>query len=120
ENVQTRMIPPYADKMFNSSNPLSNIANVSTPMLLWTGENDYRIRKEHSIKMYLGLWRQKKEAELLIYKDEEHYLLKPENMKDLTKRIMDFFEEKLKYFFSYLYFVCFKTKEAIWPLSKFN
>lgn len=96
ENVQTRMIPPYADKMFNSSNPLSNIANVSTPMLLWTGENDYRIRKEHSIKMYLGLWRQKKEAELLIYKDEEHYLLKPENMKDLTKRIMDFFEEKLK------------------------
>lgn len=96
ENVQTRMIPPYADKMFNSSNPLSNIANVSTPMLLWTGENDYRIRKEHSIKMYLGLWRQKKEAELLIYKDEEHYLLKPENMKDLTNRIMNFFEEKLK------------------------
>lgn len=96
ENVQTKMIPPYTDKMFNSSNPLNNIASISTPMLLWTGENDYRIRKEHSIKMYLGLWRQKKDAELLIYKDEEHYLLKPENMKDLTKRITDFFEEKLK------------------------
>lgn len=96
ENVQTKMIPPYNDKMFNSSNPLNNIADIRTPMLLWTGENDYRIRKEHSIKMYLGLWRQKKEAELLIYKDEEHYLIKPENMLDLTNRIIDFFKEKLK------------------------
>lgn len=96
ENVQMKMMTPYNDRTFHSLSPLSNIFDINTPMLIWSGENDYRIRKEHSIKMYLGLWRQKKEAELLIYKDEEHYLLNPENMKDLTNRIIAFFEEKLK------------------------
>lgn len=96
ENVQFKTQAPFLNDKFNSMNPLQYIGNINTPMLLWTGENDYRIRKEHSIKMYLGLWRQKKEAYLLIYKDERHFLTKSENKKDLTERIISFFEEKLK------------------------
>lgn len=96
ENVQFKTQAPFFNDKFNLMNPLQYVGNIETPMLLWTGENDYRIRKEHSIKMYLGLWRQKKEAELLIYKDERHFLTKSENKKDLTERIIVFFEDKLK------------------------
>lgn len=96
ENSQFRTDPPYSNKKFDLYNPIKFVNKIQTPMLIWTGENDYRIRKEHSKKIYLALWRQKKDAELIIYKNENHVLSKPENQKDLTIRIVNFYNKILK------------------------
>lgn len=96
ENVQFRTNPPYENSKFDLSNPLKYVDKITTPMFIWSGKNDHIIRKEHSIKMYLALWRQKKEATLVIYENDHHFLEDPENQKDLTLRILRFFNSKLK------------------------
>lgn len=96
ENLQFRTVAPYLNPNFDKLNPVRYVDRTTTPILLWSGDDDYRISKHHSVKMYLALKKQKKAAELLLYKGEYHNILKPENQKDLTLRTLDFFDRKLK------------------------
>lgn len=96
ENMQYHSDEAYRNENFDNYNPLKFVRNINTPLLLWSGENDEQVKKEHSEKMYYALWRQKKEAILTIYKNEGHVLSKPENQKELTSEIVEWFEKKLK------------------------
>lgn len=44
------------------------VDRIETLLLLWCGDADYRISKNHSVKMYLALKKLKKESALLLYK----------------------------------------------------
>lgn len=96
ENLQLRTAAPYQNPNFNKMNPIMFVDRIQTPLLLWSGGDDYRISKNHSVKMYLALKKQKKEAVLLLYKGEYHTIDKPENQQDLSQRILDFYTDKLK------------------------
>lgn len=98
ESQQFRMgkslFDDYEGYLRNS--PVYHAAKVNTPVLLWTGEDDRQVHFEQSIAFYLALRRLNKKEILLIYPGEGHALIKPENKKDLTIRMSQWFDYYLK------------------------
>jgi dipeptidyl aminopeptidase/acylaminoacyl peptidase len=60
-----------AEKLWYHS-PLKYVSNVNTPLLLLHGEKDYRCPIEQSEQFFVALKRQKKEAVLVSFPDENH------------------------------------------------
>lgn len=82
--------------LYYENSPISYAENVKTPLLSWTGQEDYQVNWHQSVLWYLALRRLNKEHILLIYPKEEHALLKSENQIDLSIRIKDWFGYYLK------------------------
>ncbi|POY37928.1 hypothetical protein C3K47_05220 [Solitalea longa] len=78
------------------NSPVLLAANVKTPLLGWTGEEDRHIHYLQSMEFYLALRRLNKTHTLLVYPEEGHTLWKRENQKDLTQRINEWFDYYLK------------------------
>lgn len=70
--------------------------HVSAPMLLWAGTNDGNVSPEGSKSMFIALRKYKKPVVALLYDKEKHALMKPETQKDLTIKILDWFNYHLK------------------------
>lgn len=78
------------------NSPVLQAANVKTPLLGWTGSEDRHIHSLQSMEFYMALRRLGKTHTLLVYPGEEHNLDKRENQKDLTERIVEWFDYYLK------------------------
>lgn len=98
ENQQWRMGKSLFEDMdaYNRNSPILHVKQISTPILLWTGEEDKQVNSNQSIEFYLALRRLEKPSTLLIYPKERHVILKDENQKDLTHRIQNWFDYYLK------------------------
>lgn len=98
ESQQWRMHKSlYEDRAgYARNSPSSWVENVTTPLLLWTGEFDTQINPNQSVAYYLALQRLKKEHALLVYNDEDHSLLQKNSQKDLYIRINDWLSYYLK------------------------
>lgn len=98
ESQQWRMGKSLFEDMesYNRNSPILHVKQITTPLLLWTGEVDKQVNTNQSIEFYLALHRLEKQATMLIYPKERHALLKEENQKDLTKRIQNWFDYYLK------------------------
>ncbi len=81
---------------FADNSPLTGIENVTTPTLTWAGEHDVQIDPYQSMEFYMAMRRLGKEHIMLRYPEEEHVLFKEENQKDLTVKIMQWFDYYLK------------------------
>ncbi|RZI59467.1 MAG: S9 family peptidase, partial [Zymomonas sp.] len=60
-------------------NPVNHVDKWKTPMLVITGENDFRIPYTQGIAAFTALQMRKVPAELLVFPDENHWVLKPKN-----------------------------------------
>jgi len=60
-------------------NPVNYVANWRTPQLVITSENDFRIPYTQGIAAYTALQRRGLPSRLLIFPDENHWVLKPKN-----------------------------------------
>ncbi|WP_281323473.1 S9 family peptidase [Flavobacterium aestivum] len=78
------------------NSPVLQAANVTTPLLGWTGEDDRHIHSLQSMEFYMALRRLGKTHTLLVYPEEGHNLEQRKNQKDLTKRIGQWFDYYLK------------------------
>lgn len=98
ENQQFRIGKSlYDDKeAYVSNSPIMHAENVKTPLLLWAGKNDRIIPWNQSISYYLALRKLGVTTEMLVYPDEDHSLENPENQKDLSRRMMAWFDHLLK------------------------
>jgi len=98
ENQQWRMGKSLFDDRegYNSNSPIEHAENITTPLLSWTGESDKQMNWNQSAALYLALHRLNKEHIMLVYPKEGHTILKPVNQKDLSMRIHDWFDHKLK------------------------
>lgn len=98
ENQQFRIGKSlYDDKeAYVSNSPIMHAENVKTPLLLWAGKNDRIIPWNQSITYYLALRKLGVITEMLVYPDEDHSLEKPDNQKDLSRRMMAWFDHLLK------------------------
>lgn len=96
ERAQFRNTIPFTEKDFYRESPLMNVQNVTTPLLLWAGDNDKVVDPKNSLKYYAALWRLGKECKLLLYRNEGHSLLDPKNQMDLTLKTMEWFDHYLK------------------------
>jgi dipeptidyl aminopeptidase/acylaminoacyl peptidase len=60
-------------------NPIRFVQNWRTPMLVIHGERDYRIPYSQSLAMFNALQRRNIPSKLVMYPDENHWILKPQN-----------------------------------------
>jgi dipeptidyl aminopeptidase/acylaminoacyl peptidase len=60
-------------------NPRDFVKNFKTPTLVVHGEKDYRVPVEQGLAMFTALRRQGVPARLVVFPDENHWVLKPAN-----------------------------------------
>jgi len=72
---------PYyeAPAEFEKWNPVNYVAKWKTPQLVVTSENDFRIPYTQGIAAFTALQRRNIPSRLLVYPDENHWVLKPKN-----------------------------------------
>jgi dipeptidyl aminopeptidase/acylaminoacyl peptidase len=72
---------PYyeAPQEFEKWNPVNYVAKWRTPQLVITSENDFRIPYTQGIAAFTALQRRNIPSRLLVFPDENHWVLKPKN-----------------------------------------
>lgn len=65
--------------VWRTQNPIRLAANFKTPILLSVGENDFRVPLNQTIEHWSVLQRQRVPSKLLVFPDENHWILKGEN-----------------------------------------
>ncbi len=65
--------------VWRTQNPIRLAANFKTPMLLSVGENDFRVPLNQTLENWSVLQRQRVPSRLLVFPDENHWILKGEN-----------------------------------------
>jgi dipeptidyl aminopeptidase/acylaminoacyl peptidase len=71
----------YAEnsELYEKWNPVNYVQNWKTPMLVITGEKDFRVPYTQGIASFTALQEQDVPARLLVFPDENHWVLKPKN-----------------------------------------
>ncbi len=83
------------DKIWQDQNPISYAKNFKTPMLISVGELDFRVPMNHSIETYHILKRKEIPAKLLVFPDENHWVLKAENHKIFMAEVKEWLAKYL-------------------------
>ncbi len=80
---------------YQRNSPVYHAKNVTTPLIILHNDKDGAVDWTQGIEYYNTLRRQGKQVVMLQYKGENHGLRKPENMKDYTVRMKEFFDFEL-------------------------
>jgi len=70
---------PAAAANYERNNPVNFVQNWRTPMLVIHGERDYRIPYSQSLGVFNALQRRGIPSRLVVFPDENHWILKPQN-----------------------------------------
>ena len=82
--------------LYIDNSPIYHAEKVNSPMLLWTGMQDYNIFWEQTMEFYMGLRRSKKPVIALFYPDDGHSFFKTKNRIDLYSRIYEWLDFHLE------------------------
>jgi dipeptidyl aminopeptidase/acylaminoacyl peptidase len=77
-------------------NPVNYVTNWKTPTLVIHGEKDFRIPYSQSLAAFTALQRQGIESKLLIFPDENHWVLKAQNSVQWHRNVFDWLAKHLK------------------------
>jgi dipeptidyl aminopeptidase/acylaminoacyl peptidase len=77
-------------------NPVNHVAKWKTPTLVIHGEKDYRIPYSQSLAAFTALQQQGVESKLLVFPDENHWVLKPKNSIQWHRTVFDWVGTYLK------------------------
>lgn len=64
---------------FEKHNPINHVKHWKTPMLVIHSAQDFRVTLDHGIATFTALQRRGIPSELLMFPDENHWVLKPQN-----------------------------------------
>ena len=81
---------------YDRMSPIRYIKSARTPMFLYVGERDVECPAEQTREYWHGLREFNVPTSLVIYADEGHHLVKPENVADLNRRLINWFDQYLK------------------------
>ena len=88
---------PWANpEMYTRWSPHMHVKNFKTPLLVVHGELDYRVPVTEGLQLFTALQRQGVESRLLIYPDEGHWILKPQNSELWYDTVLGWFNKYLK------------------------
>jgi dipeptidyl aminopeptidase/acylaminoacyl peptidase len=98
ENGQSRIGGTLWEKqeLYIENSPLFYADRVQTPLLIMSNDNDGAVPWYQGIEYFSALRRLGKPCWLLCYNGDEHNLMKRPNRKDLSIRMMQFFDYYLK------------------------
>jgi dipeptidyl aminopeptidase/acylaminoacyl peptidase len=82
--------------MYARWSPNMFVRNFKTPTLVTAGELDYRVPYTQSLELYTALQRTGVESKLILFPDEGHWILKPQNSAFWYHTVLDWFDKHLK------------------------
>ncbi|MES2794327.1 MAG: S9 family peptidase [Bacteroidota bacterium] len=88
-------VPWENSKTWKEQNPYNFANNFKTPILLTVGENDFRVPINNTIENYHILQRKKIPSRLVVFPEENHWILKPENSRFHYKEVKDWLKKWL-------------------------
>ncbi|MBP9998919.1 MAG: S9 family peptidase [Bacteroidales bacterium] len=83
-------------ELYIENSPVFHADKVTTPLLIMHNDNDGAVPWYQGIEMFMAVRRQQKPVWLLQYNREAHNLNERRNCKDLSVRMMQFFDHYLK------------------------
>lgn len=98
EHTQSRIGGTLWEKTnkYIENSPVFFAPQVETPLLIMHNDNDGAVPWYQGIEFFMALRRLDKPAWMLVYNNEEHNLTRRANSKDLSRRMMQFFDHYLK------------------------
>ena len=88
---------PYADmERFDRYAPIRYVKNWSTPVLIIHGERDYRCPVNEGLNLFEALQYHGVDSELLVFPDENHWILKPRNVVAWYQAVIEFIGRHLR------------------------
>ena len=88
---------PYEKpELYEKHNPVNQVANWKTPMLVVQGGLDYRIPDSQGIATFTALQRRGIQSQLLFFPNENHWVLKPQNSVQWHQTVNDWLARWLK------------------------
>ena len=89
--------PPWeSPEAYRRYSPHLHVQNMSTPMLVIQGEQDFRCVTAEGLGLFTALKRRGVPARLLYLPDEGHWVLKPRNRRVWYETVLDWLERYLK------------------------
>lgn len=83
-------------EMYARWSPHMFVKDFKTPLLVVHGELDYRVPIGEGLQLFTALQRQGVESKLLVYPDEGHWVLKPQNSELWYNTVLGWFDAHLK------------------------
>lgn len=95
-NWEFKGMPWENPAMYQRWSPNKFVNNFNTPTLVTAGELDFRVPVDQSLQLFTALQLKNVESKLIIFPDEGHWILKPQNSEFWHKNVLDWFEEHLR------------------------
>ncbi|MBI1782148.1 MAG: S9 family peptidase [Sphingobacteriales bacterium] len=73
--------PWTQNKVWKEQNPIRYAAKFKTPILVTVGEQDFRVPLNNSLENWAALQRMKVPSKLLVFPEENHWILRAENSR---------------------------------------
>ncbi len=83
-------------EMYARWSPAEHIANFKTPTLVIHGELDYRVPSGQGVHLFTALQMKKVPSKLLLFPDEGHWILKPQNSLLWYKTFLGWLDQWLR------------------------
>jgi dipeptidyl aminopeptidase/acylaminoacyl peptidase len=96
------MIPYFGASVYDDpaiyarSSPINFIKRVKTPTLMLVGERDLECPLPQSQEFFRALQTLKVPTKMVVYPGEGHAVTKPEHRRDILRRWLDWFEQRLQ------------------------
>lgn len=75
--------------VWREQNPIRYAAEFRTPTLVTIGEQDFRVPLNNALEYWTVLQRQQVESRLVVFPDENHWILKGENSRYFYREVTD-------------------------------
>jgi len=87
---------PESYKKWSPSTYAGDLGKFKTPTLVFAGERDYRVPYTQSLELFSALQRQGVPSKLVVFPDEGHWVLKPQNAQFWYKTFLDWLATYVK------------------------
>jgi dipeptidyl aminopeptidase/acylaminoacyl peptidase len=87
---------PWTAKQFGHHNPIDYVKNWKTPTLVVHGQKDYRVVYTQGISTFTALQRKGIPSNLVVFPDENHWVLKPANSLQWHETVLGWLDQWLK------------------------
>jgi len=81
--------------MYSRWSPHKFAGAFNTPTLVTAGELDYRVPYTESLQLYTALQRKGVDSKLILFPDEGHWILKPQNSRFWYNSVLNWFKQEL-------------------------
>lgn len=95
-NWEFKGMPWDNPAMYNRWSPNKFAKNFNVPTLVTGGELDYRVPIDQCLQLYTTLQLRGVESKLLVFPDEGHWILKPQNSQFWHSHVLGWFDKYLK------------------------